>query len=131
MNKKSTRNKPHRPADKTAAPDAATAPLDETTLAAPDQAGAGMATAPAQSTKMDKPHKPVTISITLPGNAAQLLEQLRQTHGTLDKKLKKSVLIRTALLALAETDPDRIAAIVAGLDVPQEAVAKARNSKKK
>lgn len=135
MNKKSTRNKPRRPAETMtpASHDAATIPGDDTTPGASDPADVA-ATVPVVSTPAarpsPKPHEPVTFSITLPGNAAQLLDQLRQTHGTVEKKLKKSVLLRAALLALAETDPDRIAAIVAGLDKPQDAVAKPRKSRK-
>lgn len=135
MNRKSTRNKPRPPAETiTPASHDAAIPGDDTTPGAPDPADVAFAV-PAVPTPAarpsPKPHKPVTFSVTLPGNAAQLIDQLRQTHGTAEKKLKKSVLLRAALLALAETDPDRIASIVAGLDMPQDKVARPRKSRKK
>lgn len=155
MNKKSIRNKPSQPVQKTlpAAVHAAAMSLDgetpgtdaseplvtadvpahdlpaetpvdamETTDApdAPDAPDAGAAPAKADKHKPAKPGKPVTLTVTLPATEAQLFDALREQYALDGDKLKKSTLLRAALLALAESDEARVATLIAGLQAPAE-----------
>lgn len=81
--------------------------------------------------KAEKPGKPVTFSLTLPATEAYLFEELRQTHQADGAKLKKSILLRAALLALAEADEARVAQIVASLQPPAEDKPAAKRKSKK
>lgn len=87
--------------------------------------------ASARPKKAEKPGKPVKLSFTLPGDEARLFDALRETHQLEGAKLKKSVLVRAALLALAEADESRIAQIVASLDPVKPAAPKAAKGKSK
>ena len=144
MNKKSIRNKSTQPVQKAlpAAVHAATMALDgehpgddtagadalfvtadlpaDLVDAAPSEAEADPAPAKPATRKADKPGKAVTFSLSLPASEAALFDALREQYQPGEGKLKKSILLRAALLALAESDDERIAAIVAGLQAPAE-----------
>jgi len=155
MNKKSLRNKPAQPVQKAlpAAVHAAALSLDSDTPGTdaseplvtadvpahdvPADAAetseapeAHVAPAKAAARKAEKPGKPVTFSVTLPATEAHLLDALREQYQQDGAKLKKSVLVRTALLALAESDEERIAKIVADLQAPAEEKPRKPKSKK-
>lgn len=114
-----------------AAPVAAAAADTPAPAPAPKAASAGRASKSNKANKADKPGKPVKFTLTLPADELPQFEALRQAHQRDGAKLKKSVLMRAALLLLAQTDSARVAEIVAGLDVPKTVASKARKSKKK
>ena len=149
MNKKSIRNKPSQPVQKTlpAAVHAAAMSLDgetpgtdaseplvtadvpahdlpaETAVDAVETTDAPETSAvPAKADKHKpaKPGKPVTLTVTLPATEAQLFDALREQYALDGDKLKKSTLLRAALLALAESDEARVATLIAGLQAPAE-----------
>jgi hypothetical protein len=101
---------------------------------APKKSSAGRAAKPTKAEKAEKaekPGKPVTFSLTLPATEAYLFEELRQTHQADGAKLKKSILLRAALLALAEADEARVTQIVAGLQPPADDKPAAKRKSKK
>lgn len=117
------------------APEQAVAGHDEPENAAPadaPEAGVETDTAPAKAgaRKADKPGKPLTFSLTLPATEALLFDALREQYQHDGAKLKKSVLLRAALLALAESDEERVATIIAGLQAPAEEKPRKPKSKK-
>lgn len=59
--------------------------------------------------------KPQEASVTFKGEEARLFDALRTRHGVDGTKLKKTVLLRAALAALAAADEERIAQLVAGV----------------
>lgn len=88
-----------------------------------------VADAPAPpSGKAPKPARPVKFSVSLPAATAQLFDQLR--HGADGVKMKKSVVLRAALAALAQLDQEGIAHIVAGLAPAAPVARKALKSKR-
>lgn len=144
MNKKTSRNKPSQPARKTlpAAVHAAAlaqggdaADINDTPLVVenitdtPPAAAAAEAEAP--SHKAEKPGKPVTFSVTLPAADAQRFDGLRHAHQPDGAKLKKSIVVRAALMALAELDQARVAELIAGLQADSEDKPKASKAKLK
>ena len=140
MNKKSTHTKPSQPARKTmpAAVHAAALALEhddtgvsETPLVVEHVADTpAPATAPA-SVRAEKPGKPVTFSLTLPGEEAHRFDALREAHQQDGVKPKKSIVLRAALIALAELDQGRAAQIIAGLQPPAEDKPKSKPHKAK
>lgn len=100
----------HVPSDHVADPVAATA-----TDTPPADAAASRAKKPVKADKAEKPAKPVKFSFSLPASEARLFDELRAADGA---KIKKSILLRAALLALAEIDKERLAQIVGELQPP-------------
>lgn len=100
------------------------------TTDAPDAPETSAAPAKADKHKPAKPGKPVTFSVTLPATEAQLFDALREQYALDGDKLKKSTLLRAALLALAESDEARVATLIAGLQPPAEVKPAKSKSKK-
>jgi hypothetical protein len=142
MNKKTSRNKPSQPAQKTlpAAVHAAAlaqgsdaADVNDTPLVVENvtDTPAPAAEAEAPSHKAEKPGKPVTFSVTLPAGDAQRFDSLRHAHQPDGAKLKKSTVVRAALMALAELDQARVAELIASLQDDSEDKPKASRAKSK
>lgn len=144
MNKKTSRNKPSQPAQKTlpAAVHAAAlaqvsdaADVNDTPLVVENivdiPAPAVAADAEAPSHKAEKPGKPVTFSVTLPAGDAQRFDSLRHAHQLDGAKLKKSTVVRAGLMALAELDQARVAELIASLQVDGDDKPKASKAKLK
>ena len=144
MNKKTSRNKPSQPAQKTlpAAVHAAAlahsseaADVNDTPLVVENvvdtPAPAPAVEAEAPSHKAEKPGKPVTISVTLPAADAQRFDILRHAHQADGAKLKKSTVVRAALMALAELDQARVAELIASLQLDSEDKPKASKEQSK
>ena len=148
MNKKTSRSKPSQPAQKTmtAAVHAAAlaqgsdaADVTDTPLVveniidapAPEAIPATGSDAKKPSQKAEKPGKPVTFSVTLPAGDAQRFDVLRHAHQIEGAKLKKSTVLRAALVALSELDHERVAQIIAGLQAPAQDKPKPGKTKSK
>lgn len=98
MNKKASGNKPAK------------------IVAAPEEAvSAPAAEEQAAAAPVIKKVKPQEASVTFAGAEARVFDALRTRLGADGTRLKKSVLLRAALAALAEAGDERAAALVAGL----------------
>lgn len=152
MNKKTSRNKPSQPAQKTLTAAVHAAALAQGSEAAdltdihtdtplvvenvidapaPEAIPATDSDAKKPSQKAEKPGKPVTFSLTLPAGDAQRFDVLRHAHQAEGGKLKKSTVLRAALVALSELDHERAAQIIAGLQAPGDDKPKAGKAKSK
>jgi hypothetical protein len=138
MNKKTSRKQAPQPARKTlpAAVHAAAlaqggddGAVTDTPLVVENAAGTA-APAPAPA-KPEKPGKPATFSVTLPAGDAHRFDTLRHAHQAGGAKLKKSTLVRAALVALAELDQERVAQIIAGLQIADADQPKPNKAKSK